>query len=109
MKGGKETVCRGIYLLSEESVSDSDANRYNYLGILELDDILHTEMKEKIKETHLKSNMNARNLVTAMNMWAVAMVRKKMSINKWAKEEITGEDQKKTMTMQIVYKEKKWM
>lgn len=52
MKGGKETVCRGIYLLSEESVSDSDANRYNYLGILELDDILHTEMKEKIKETH---------------------------------------------------------
>lgn len=51
-KGGMETVCRGIYLPSEDSVSDSD--RYKHSGILELDDTLHAEMKEKIKETHLK-------------------------------------------------------
>lgn len=95
MKGGKETVCRGIYLLSEGSVSDSDANRYNYLGILELDDILHTEMKEKIKETNLKSNMNARNLVTAMNMWAVAMVRKKCLLINGQKRKLQGKTRKK--------------
>lgn len=54
VKGVKETVCRSIYLPSEESVSDSDANRYKYSGILEIDATLHAEMKEKIKETNLK-------------------------------------------------------
>lgn len=59
----------------------------------------------------LKSNMNARNLVTAMNMWAVAIVCKKECLL------ISGQKRKlqgliraeKTMTMQIVYKEKEWM
>ena len=55
---------------------------YTYLGIIELDKIKETEMKEKITKEYkrrqrliLKSKLNGRNKVTAINTWAVAIFR----------------------------------
>ena len=55
---------------------------YKYLGIIELDKIKKTEMKEKITKEYkrrqrliLKSRLNGRNKVTALNAWAVAIFR----------------------------------
>lgn len=90
MKRRKKTVCRGIFLPPGES----NTNGYTYLGNLELDVMLHTEMTEKIKETYLKSlklilkfNLNARSLVIVTNVWTVAGSRYSAYI-KWTKKEI---------------------
>ena len=55
---------------------------YTYLGIIELDKIKETEMKKKITKEYkrrqrliLKSKLNGRNRVTAINTWAIAIVR----------------------------------
>ena len=55
---------------------------YTYLGITELDKTKETEMKEKITKEYkrkqgliLKSKLIGRNKVTAINTWAVVIVR----------------------------------
>ena len=55
---------------------------YTYLGIIELDKIKDTEMKEKITKEYkrrqiliLKSKLNGRNKVTVVNTWTVEIFR----------------------------------
>ena len=55
---------------------------YTYLGIVELDKIKENEMKERtIKEYKqrprlvLKSKLNGKNKISAMNVWEVAVFR----------------------------------
>ena len=55
---------------------------YTYLGIIELDKIKETEMKEKITKEYkrrqrliLKSKLNERDKKTAINTWEVAVFR----------------------------------
>ena len=55
---------------------------YTYLGIVELDKTKENEMKEEtIKEYKprfrlvLKSKLNGKNKITAINAWAVAVFR----------------------------------
>ena len=55
---------------------------YTYLGKVELDKVKENEMKEKtIKEYQqrlrlvLKSKLNVKNKITAMNTWEVAIYR----------------------------------
>ena len=81
---------------------------YTYLGIVELDKIKENEMKEKtIKEYKrrlrliLKSKLNGRNKITAINTWAVAVFRYGAGILEWKESELKNVDRKsrKTMTM----------
>ena len=81
---------------------------YTYLGIIELDKIKETEMKEKITKEYkrrqrliLKSKLNGRNKVTAINTWAVAIFRYGAGIIQWKASELKDLDRKsrKTMTM----------
>ena len=48
---GKHVQYDGIKLPSDKEMGESDAERYKYLGILDLDRVLCNEMKEKVKET----------------------------------------------------------
>ena len=58
------------------------------------------EYKRRIKLI-LKSNLNSRNAISAMNIWAVAVMRYGAGIMKWTKEELEKLDRqtRNIMTM----------
>ena len=79
-----------------------------YLGIVELDKVKESEMKEKtIKEYKrrlrliLKSKLNGKNKITAINTWAVAIFRYGAAILKWKESELKKVDRKTRKLMTI--------
>ena len=109
MKRGKRARSDGIVLSNEECILEADDNGYKYLGILELDDIMHKEMKEKVKTTYLKrlklalkSKLDSRNLINGINTWAVAVVRHIAGIVNWTKDEIDTLDRKTRKTFRCM-------
>ena len=81
---------------------------YTYSGTIELNKIKETEMKEKITKEYkrgqiliLKSKLNGRSKVTAVNTWAVATFRYRAGIIQWKTSELKDLNRKsrKTMTM----------
>jgi hypothetical protein len=100
MKKGKIVECNGI-----------EEDGYKYLGILELDKIMEGEMKRKFVKEYgrrlrlvLKSKLNGRKKIMAMNTWAVALLRYGAGVLKWRKDEIAAMVRKtrRLMTMQGV-------
>ena len=74
---------------------------YKYLGILEIDTIKHTEMKEKIKKEYLRiprklleTKPNSRNLTEKVNIWAVHLVRYLEPFLKWTREKLQQMEQR---------------
>ena len=72
---------------------------YTYLGIIKLDKIKETEMKEKITKEHkqkqkliLKSKLNGKNKVTAINTLAVAIFGYGSGIIQWKASELKDLD-----------------
>jgi hypothetical protein len=95
----KIVECNGIQLPDDGFI---------YLGILELDKIMEGEMKRTFVKEYgrrlrlvLKSKLNGRNKIMAMNTWAVALLRYGAGVLKWTKDEIAAMDRKtrKLMTM----------
>ena len=81
---------------------------YTSLGIVQLDKIKESEMKEKtIKEYKrrlrliLKSKLNGKNKITVINTWAVAIFRYGAGVIDWKESELKSVDRKtrKTLTM----------
>ena len=108
MKRGKIVKSEGIKLPDGEVMKPVGQGGYTYLGIIELDKIKETEMKEKITKEYkqrqrliLKSKLNGRNKVTAINTWAVAIFRCVAGIIQWKASELKDLDRisRKTMTM----------
>ena len=108
LKRGKLVTCDGIELQSGDKIECVDEGGYKYLGVLEIDQVLHGEMKERIRTSYydrlkklLKSKLNAGNLVKAVNCWTVASVRYSAAIVDWTKEELRQFDRKtrKLLTM----------
>jgi hypothetical protein len=82
---------------------------YMYLGIEESEGI-HQQMKERLKEEYrrrlrmvLKSELNARNKITAIGALALPVRKYSFDIIKWRTEEIKQID-RKTRKMLTVYK-----
>ena len=82
MKRGKIVKSEGIKLTDGEVIKQVGQEGYIYLGIIELDKIKETKMKEKITKEYkrrqrliLESKLNRRNKVTAINTRAVAIFR----------------------------------
>ena len=82
MKRGKIVKSEGMKLPHGEVMKQVGWEGSTYLGIIELDKIEETEMKEKITKEYtrrqrliLKSKLNGRNKVTAINIWEVAIFR----------------------------------
>ena len=100
-------------LSTGEGIPELESDRgYKYLGILEADDIMHTEMKDKIKKEYYRrarqltsSKLNGGNTIRAINSRAVSLVRYSAGILKWTKDELKAIDRKtrKIMTMNKMY------
>ena len=63
-------------------MKDIDEAGYTYLGIFEIDKIKEKEMKKKFSKEYLRwlrlilrSKLNGRNRIMAVNTWAVSMMR----------------------------------
>jgi hypothetical protein len=83
---------------------------YKYLGIEESEGIQHQQMKERLKKEYsrrlrmiLKSELNARNKITAIGALAVPVLRYTFGIISWRIEEIKKID-RKTRKMLTMYK-----
>ena len=84
IKSGKLVKSEGIVISGERlirAMNDGDVDAYKFLGVLEGDEIKHTEMNRRIEKEYfrlvrkiLKSKLNSGNMVQAINFRAVAVV-----------------------------------
>ena len=95
LKKGKLIKFDGIHLPHQDIMKEVDENGYTDLGILELDEIKELEMKNKITVEYkrrlrliLKSKLNGKNKIQAINTWAVAMLRYGAGIINWKVDEL---------------------
>ena len=65
------------------------------MGMLEYDRVMEQEMKDKFRNEYyrrakliLKSKLNGRNKIMALNTWAVSILRHGAGILKWDKNEL---------------------
>ena len=98
----------GIHLPNQEIMKEVDENGYTYLSILELDEIKEHEMKIKVTAEYkrrlrltLKSKLNSKNKIQAINTWAVALLRDGAGIINWKVDESKKIDitTRKTLTI----------
>ena len=89
-------------------MKDIDETGYTYLGILETDKIKEKEMKEKFSKEYLRrlrlilrSKLNGRNKIMAVNTWVASVMRYGAGILKWNTDELKSLDRRtrKVMTM----------
>ena len=108
LKKEKLVKFHGIHLPNQEIMKEVVENRYTYLGILELDEIKEHEMKIKVTAEYkrrlrliLKSKLNGKNKIQAINTWAVALLRYGAGIINWKVDELKKMDRttRKTLTM----------
>ena len=81
MNRGKVKSTDGIELPSGEKIREIEGG-YKYLRILEYDRVKEQEMKDKFRNEYfrraksiLKSKLNRRNKIMALNTWAVSILR----------------------------------
>ena len=106
MKRCKIVKSEGIKLPDGEVIKQVGQNGNTYLGIIELDKIKETEMKEKITKEYkrrqrliLKSKLNGRNKGPAINTWVVARFRYGAGIIQWKASELKDLERKSRKTM----------
>ena len=108
LKKGKLVKFDGIYLPNNEIMKEVDEKGYTYLGILELDQIKEHEMKTNVTTEYkrglreiLKSKLNGKNKIQAINTWAAALLRYGAGIINWKVAELKKIDRttRKTLTM----------
>ena len=107
LKKGKLVKFDRIHSPNQEIIK-VDENGYTYLGILELGKINEHEMKIKITAEYkrrlrliLKSKLNGKNKIQAINTWAVALLRYGVGIINWKVDELKKmyRRTRKTLTM----------
>ena len=108
LKKGKPVKFDGIHLPNQEIMKELDENGYTYLGILEFDEIKEHKMKNKVTTDYkrrlrliLKSKLNVKNEIQAINTRAVALLRYGAGIINWKLDELKRTDKttRKTLTM----------
>ena len=101
MKKGKRESFSGITLPDGGKFEEVEKKGYKYLGILEAHAILHNTMKKKVTEEYirrtrkiLKSTIDGKKTITAINTWAVPVIRYGAGILDWTQEELQKLDRK---------------
>ena len=97
---GKIKLCGNIQLEEESVIDEMDASDvYKYLGVLESSNIKHNEMKaltlEKFKKklkNILKTELNSRNIMTAINEYANPVMAYTFGIVNWTEQDIKDVD-----------------
>ena len=102
MKRGKLAKIDGITVLTSEKIEEIHKDKgYKYLGILESDGIKSSEIKTNIKKEYLrrlklilKSSLNSRNTISAINSRAISVIRYSAGIVSWNVDEMKELDRK---------------
>lgn len=78
------------------------------MGILEYNEVLHAEMKIRLQNEYyrrlkriLKSKLNGKNVIMAVNTWAVSVLRYGAGVINWTKAELESIDRKTRKQMTI--------
>lgn len=108
IKRGQVTSSEGIEMPDGGLIAEIEETGYKYLGVLEHDTILHTQMKDKVKSEYLKrvrlvlkSSLSGGNVMRAINSWAVPVIRYTAGILKWTQKERQDIDRKSRKLMTI--------
>ena len=96
MKSGKQHMTDRIELPNHDKIWTLEQNEtYKYLGILEADTIKQVQMKDTIRKEYLRrtrkpleTKLSSRNLIKAINTWAVPLVRYLGPFPKWTRDEL---------------------
>ena len=112
-KAGELVSVGGMELSSREVIPELESDKgYKYFGILEIDDIMHIKMKDKIKKEYYRRvrqltslKLNGGNTIREINSQAVSLVRYSAGILKGTKDELKAMDRKtqKIMMMNRIY------
>ena len=110
MRRGKQVHCGGIDFGDGVVIEEADEEGYKYLGVPDRDDICQEKMKEKVqKEDYkrvravLKFKLNGGSVITAINIWVVAMVWYRAGIINWIKGELDKIDQQTRKLLNFEY------
>ena len=94
LQRGKKTRWEGIQLPNGEEIGETDVGGYKYLGVLELDKIMCDKMIRRVKEVYqkritllMKTHVNEKNLILALNTWAIFVIKYTAAFLDWTKEE----------------------
>ena len=108
LRRGVVAKSEGIGLPNGEIMKSVGVDGYKYLGILEMNDIMSKQMKEKVRLEYvrrvravLRSKLNGRNKIMGINTWAIALLRYGGGILEWRKEELRSLDRKTRKLMTI--------
>ena len=108
IKRGKVVKSEGISMPNGKMIKNIEVRGYKYLVILEANGVKHEKMKDQVKKEYirgvrntLKSKLNARNIISAINSRTVSIVRYGAGIISWTKMELEELDRRtrKLMTM----------
>ena len=109
VKTGKLVSVGILELSSGEVIPELERDKgYKYLGILEANDIMHTEMKNKIQKEYYRrvrqltlSKLNDENRISAVNSQDVSLVKYSARILNWRIDElkVTNRKTQKIMTI----------
>ena len=102
VKTGKLVSVGILELSSGEVIPELERDKgYKYLGILEANDIMHTEMKNKIQKEYYRrvrqltlSKLNDENRISAINSQDVSLVKYSARILNWRIDELKVTDRK---------------
>ena len=107
--------CEGIELPGGEMIKEINENGYKYLGVLEVEESLEKEMKEKLKSEYCKhvkllarSKLYGGNAIKGINSWAVSVICHTAGIIDWTAKELKtiGIRTRKIMTMAGMFHQK---
>ena len=110
LKRGKveKAKSRGLNLPNGKLMKTIDEEGYKYLGTLEYDKVKKKEMKTEFVREYkrrlrliLRSKLNGKNKIKAINSWAVAIIRYGAGVSEWRFDELKELDRKtrKLLTM----------
>ena len=89
----------GIYLPEGQKMKTLEDDGYKDLGVPEYNDLLHERMKGAMRSKYyrrmkkvLKSKLNGRNIILAMNTWAMSVLWYGARIINWTKAQLENMD-----------------
>ena len=93
MEKGKIVKSDGIQLPNEKVIKSlEDGESYKCLGVLEADEVMVNEMKDKVKKEYhrrvrkvLETKLNSGDVFKAINTWAVSVVRYSAAFLGWSR------------------------
>ena len=104
MRRRRQVGSSRIELPDDQHIGEIEEEGYKYLGILQLDQTLNTNMKGKITSEYIRrvkklcrSKLKGGNLIDGINTWAVGVVRYSAGIVDWTMEKVANMDRTRTI------------